>query len=228
MPNEKIWQVKVGDNTYDIDLPNDATPEIAGLTVNGDISEGGNFLKNKYAPISHEHGNYLPLTGGTMSGTTLTVVMSNSIRLYAVGNLTLIGYSSLTLQEGGRFYSLPKDSGTLALQTEIPTLYAHYIKVKQAAPGDTSSDTRHVYFTIVNTISTRMDGEDLGSYLKTVGINQGFPLMATGAYDSYRVVGVYESRLTSLKLVTVASNGVIIYNSIIAPMSFNDNCYPIN
>jgi hypothetical protein len=34
---DKIDQLKIGNTSYDIDLPPDATPSIAGLTVSGNI-----------------------------------------------------------------------------------------------------------------------------------------------------------------------------------------------
>jgi hypothetical protein len=45
---DKIDQLKIGNTSYDIDLPPDATPSIASLTVSGAISEGGTSLVNKY------------------------------------------------------------------------------------------------------------------------------------------------------------------------------------
>lgn len=50
---DKIDQIKIGNTAYDIDLPPDATPNIASLTVSGSISEGGTSLVDKYAPKSH-------------------------------------------------------------------------------------------------------------------------------------------------------------------------------
>lgn len=38
------------------------------LDVGGDIYENGTRLGNKYSPISHEHTDYLPLSGGTING----------------------------------------------------------------------------------------------------------------------------------------------------------------
>ncbi len=48
MADNKIDQLKIGSTSYDIDLPPDATPSIASLTVSGAISEGGTSLVNKY------------------------------------------------------------------------------------------------------------------------------------------------------------------------------------
>lgn len=40
---------------YDIDLPPDATPSIASLTVSGNITEAGTTLGGKYAAKNHTH-----------------------------------------------------------------------------------------------------------------------------------------------------------------------------
>ena len=48
MAANKIDQLEINSTKYDIDLPPDATPSIASLTVSGAISEGGTSLVNKY------------------------------------------------------------------------------------------------------------------------------------------------------------------------------------
>jgi hypothetical protein len=44
---------------YDIDLPPDATPSIASLTVSGNITEAGSTLGGKYAAKNHTHSSYV-------------------------------------------------------------------------------------------------------------------------------------------------------------------------
>lgn len=54
----KIDQLIIDNNSFDIDLPVDATPSIASLTVSGAISEGGTTLANKYAAKDHTHTSF--------------------------------------------------------------------------------------------------------------------------------------------------------------------------
>lgn len=66
---DKIDQIKIGNTSYDIDLPPDATPTVASITVSGNISDGTNSIT--VANIANK--NNLPqvqfsqtaLTGGT-------------------------------------------------------------------------------------------------------------------------------------------------------------------
>ena len=173
MPNEKIWQVKVGDNIYDIDLPNDATPEIAGLTVNGDISEGGNFLKNKYAPYSHGHA-YLPLSGGTISG-----------NLKVTGSITE-GSTTLSQKYAAKSHThsyLPLSGGTLtgALTLSVINTNSTYVDFRKtiSVSGDIqlTGDIDYAWNSSKNTCWI------LGS--KTVSQWPSFTLSTSGADSSY-------------------------------------------
>ena len=64
---DKIDQLKIGNTSYDIDLPPDATPSIASLTVSGAISEGGTSLVNKYLGKSATAADSSKLNGQAAS-----------------------------------------------------------------------------------------------------------------------------------------------------------------
>lgn len=72
---DKIDQIQIGSTSYDIDLPPDASPSIASLTVSGttDVSAGTLKLKTVNAPTSSGGSTYGPGTSGyilTSNGTT--------------------------------------------------------------------------------------------------------------------------------------------------------------
>ena len=70
---------------YDIDLPPDATPSIASLTVSGNITEAGSTLGGKYAAKSHTH-SYSDVGAASAAHTHSGYVNQNAFSYIKVGS----------------------------------------------------------------------------------------------------------------------------------------------
>lgn len=77
------------------------------LTVPGTITEGGTLLSSKYAPFSHTH-NYLPLTGGTLSG---------GLTLHGGGNVPVV--SSVYHASSGVLVDICPDNTSNMITVEV-------------------------------------------------------------------------------------------------------------
>ena len=154
MPNEKIDSVVLPNgsgstNTYDIDLPADATPSIKTITTSSDasfggkISEGGQALSEKYQ-AKLTAGDGIKIENNAVSIDTSTVALKSDISTLTPVSGTNDGtnWTTITIQSdtynipqgGGATYTagngiditndeISVDASVVALKTDIPTDY---------------------------------------------------------------------------------------------------------
>lgn len=167
MANTKIQRVKVNGNTYDIDLPSDATPSIASLTANTitttETIQGTTQTVNISPTLgitkvsgSSTYTQQLPAKSGTFAMTSDVTDTKNTVgnsRYY--GPLYLVGVQSYTDTSGSSVQSYTTEclsitDTTLTVSNTLKTTNIHPSYTNEGAIGQSDNRFTYGYFNNLN------------------------------------------------------------------------------
>ena len=189
------------------------------------------FLSSGYATKTHTHSNYLPTSGGTLTG---NVILENDGIGFKCGQenngfWNYDGYPSIASDDFSIFVSseinssngfwiyFPQKPCNLAAEDDIPHQHDVYI-----LPGSGTAAGVYMYLTLnVKKSTTYSSAAEIAAELYNNGnVSQYYAVSATGRCGSSSsnfigiIVGVYATSETNLTIMAInPSNGAISLNS---------------